>query len=128
MVAELVTSKLPRIVYNTFEEFREDPQRLWDWMYRASEEIQKNSQNSTTNVGDMKILGADDVPTDWLVTDGSTQQTSSFPALQRFLFPDIVSTTFSLPNLQAFISDNTTGTTFSLDTAIKSPFTVIIKT
>ena len=76
----------------------------------------------------MKILGTDDGPTDWLVADGSTQQTSSFPALQRFLFPGVISTTFVLPDLQAFILDNTTGTTFSLDTAIKSPFTVVIKT
>lgn len=128
MVAELTTSKIPRIIYDTFEEFQEDPQIMWDWIYKVSEEIQKNAANSTTNVGDMKILGADDVPTDWLVTDGSTQSTSSFPALQQFLFPGVVSTTFVLPDLQAFILDNTTGTTFSLDTAIKSPFTVVIKT
>ena len=128
MVAELATSKIPRIVYGSFEEFKEDPQQMWDWMYKVSEEIQKNAANSTTNVGDMKILGADDVPTDWLVADGSTQRTSSFPALQQFLFPGVISTTFVLPDLQAFILDNTTGTTFSLDTAIKSPFTVVIKT
>lgn len=128
MVAEFTTSKIPRVVYNTFEDFQEDPQRMWDWMYKVSEEVQKNADNSTTNVGDMKFLGADDAPTDWLVTDGSIQQTSSFPALQQFLFPGVVSDTFILPDLQALIVDNTTGTTFSLDTAVKSPFTVVIKT
>lgn len=128
MVAELTTSKLPRVIYNTFEEFQRDPQIMWDWIYKVSEEIQKNAANSTTNVGDMKILGNDDIPSDWLVTDGSTQQTSSYPALQQFLFPGVVSDTFVLPDLQALIIDNTTGTTFSLDTAIKSPFTVVIKT
>jgi len=128
VVAELTTSKIPRIVYNTFEEFESDPQRMWDWIYKVSEEIQKNAANSVTNVGDMKILGADDVPTDWLAADGSTKSTISFPALQRFLFPGVISDTFVLPDLQAFIVDNTTGTTFSLDTAVKSPFTVVIKT
>lgn len=128
MVAELTTTLVPKVISPEPKDFIKEPQLLADWIYLVSQEIQKNAANSTTNVGDMKILGNDDVPSDWLVTDGSTQQTSSYPALQQFLFPGITSDTFVLPDMQAFIADNTGGTVFSLDTAIKSPFTVVIKT
>lgn len=127
MVAEVNINTVPKVIAPLPEEFVEEPQLLADWAYKVGLEISKIASNAATQAGDMKIIGGSNVPSDWLVADGSTVSGDSYPQLQQALLPGDTSSTFVLPNVQALIVDNTASTEFGLDTAIKSDFTVLIK-
>lgn len=127
MVAEFQTNVVPSTIGNSdIQEILDDPDLLFEWIYLVSKQIDILAANSTTTTGDMKILGNDDVPSDWLLCDGAEFTRLEFPALASFL--EAEGDTFNVPDMQAFILDNTTEEFFTLDSPIKSNFTVIIKT
>lgn len=126
MVAEFQTNVVPKIIATNFQEILDNPDILLDWIYRVGEQMDILQANSGSTTGDMKILGNDDIPSDWLLCDGAEFTRLEFPALASFL--EAEGNTFNVPNMQAFILDNTTEEFFTLDSPIKSNFTVIIKT
>lgn len=131
MVASLEVQNIPSRIASNPQDFIDNPDLLANWIYKVSLQIDSLSSNIETTAvsGDIKILGSNAlVPSGTLLCDGATYNVVDFPDLYKALEPTGVASTFDVPDLQAFIIDNTAGVIFSLDTAIKSPFTVVIQT